>query len=389
MLMAPPRGFPDAEFEARTARAQQCMQHQALDVLLLCSEPEVRYFSGFDSQFWESPTRPWFLLVPAKGKPIAVIPSIGYRGMAATWIDEIHCWDAPQPDDDGVSLLVHVLKRLAVKYARVGLPMGHETQLRMPLQDLLSLQQQLNGVEFVDAVALTRGLRSIKSSAEIEKIRYVCDLMSQSFQALPEFAKTGQSERQICKQLAHHVQCAGADRTPYMIAGSGRGGYHDIIMGPTERILEQEDILIIDTGTVYDGYFCDFDRNYAFTRANNEAQAAYRLVHAALEAGLQAARPGNTASDLFYAMWHVLAASGGALGKVGRLGHGLGMQLTEWPSNMANDHTRLECGMVMTLEPSMTYGDGRLMVQEENIVIRDGEPELLTRRAPAELPIVD
>ncbi len=64
---APPRGFAQAEFEARTARAQRLMAAREIDALLLTTEPELRYFSGFRSQFWESPTRPWFLVVPREG----------------------------------------------------------------------------------------------------------------------------------------------------------------------------------------------------------------------------------------------------------------------------------------------------------------------------------
>ena len=79
----------------------------------------------------------------------------------------------------------------------------------------------------------------------------------------------------------------------------------------------------------------------------------------------------------------------GALGNdVGRLGHGLGMQLTEWPSNTAWDETPLVPGMVMTLEPGMTYAPGKVMVHEENLVIREDGPQLLSRRAAAELPVV-
>ena len=81
---APPRGFGQAEFEARTAKAQARMAAEGLAGLLLMSEPEVRYFSGFLTQFWQSPTRPWFLVLPADGAPIAVIPEIGAGGMATT-----------------------------------------------------------------------------------------------------------------------------------------------------------------------------------------------------------------------------------------------------------------------------------------------------------------
>ena len=75
-------------------------------------------------------------------------------------------------------------------------------------------------------------------------------------------------------------------------------------------------------------------------------------------------------------------------GDVGRLGHGLGMQLTEWPSFAAFDNTVIEENMVLTIEPSLSYGDGRIMVHEENIVVRAEGAELLSERAPSELPVI-
>jgi len=75
-------------------------------------------------------------------------------------------------------------------------------------------------------------------------------------------------------------------------------------------------------------------------------------------------------------------------GDIGRLGHGLGMQLTEQPSHAEFDETVLQENMVLTLEPSLVFGDGLMMVHEENIVIRSNGPELLTRRAAPELPII-
>jgi Xaa-Pro aminopeptidase len=87
-------------------------------------------------------------------------------------------------------------------------------------------------------------------------------------------------------------------------------------------------------------------------------------------------------------MWKILH-QGGALGNdVGRLGHGLGMQLTEGLSNMPGENTELESGMVITIEPGMCFAPGKLMVHEENIVIRDGEAELLSKRAAPEMPVI-
>ena len=87
-------------------------------------------------------------------------------------------------------------------------------------------------------------------------------------------------------------------------------------------------------------------------------------------------------------MWSVLE-KGGALGNsVGRMGHGLGMELTEWPSVMPGDDTLLEPGMVLTIEPGMSFAPGKEMVHEENILITEERARILTSRAPDEMPII-
>ena len=90
--MAPPRGFAYQEFEARTARAQAAMARRGVEGVLLTSEAEIRYFSGFHTLFWQSPTRPWFLYLPASGKPIAIIPEIGAALMRRGWLKDIRTW---------------------------------------------------------------------------------------------------------------------------------------------------------------------------------------------------------------------------------------------------------------------------------------------------------
>ena len=148
---------------------------------------------------------------------------------------------------------------------------------------------------------------------------------------------------------------------------------------------------MLDTGAVWDGYFCDFDRNVAIGVADDDVRRAYAALHAATEAGLAAARPGITAAELHRVMREAIEAAG-AVDSGGRLGHGLGLQLTEWPSLMPGDHTVLREGMVLTLEPGVVVRPGRIpapiMVQEENIVLRADGAELLTTRAPAELPVI-
>ena len=386
--LAPARGFADTEFEARTGRAQRMMHELKIDAMLLTTESQVRYFTGFLTQFWQSPTRPWFLVVPLSGKPIAVIPSIGVAGMHQSWIDDIRSWSSPQPQDDGISLLLSTLQELPRRFGRLGMTLGIESHLRMPARDYRQLENQLNDMELVDCASLMLTLCSNKSAAEVEKIRYVCELASDSFNALPDFAMAGQSERDILRAMRIDLLQRGADHTPYIVSASGQDGYGDIIMGPSDRILDDGDVLIIDTGTVYDGYYCDFDRNFAFGKASDKAKQAYDTVYRSTDAGLAAARPGATTTDLWQAMWTILEAGGARGNDVGRMGHGLGAQLTEWPSLTATDRTPLEAGMVITLEPGMEFEAGKLMVHEENILITDSGAELLSKRAAADLPII-
>jgi len=103
---------------------------------------------------------------------------------------------------------------------------------------------------------------------------------------------------------------------------------------------------------------------------------------------MTAARPGTTCRELFHSMQSVIAEIDVHVGEVFRYGHGLGMQLTEWPSHADFDETVLEKNMVITLEPSLNYGDGLIMVHEENIVVQNGAPRLLSMRAAPELPII-
>ena len=389
MNSAPVRGFPVSEFEQRTERAQRMMRKLEIDAMLLTTEPYVRYFTGFFTQFWLSPTRPWFLLVPLEGKPIAVIPTIGVVGMLDTWIDDVRSWSSPQPGDDGISLLTSAIKELPRKYGRLGAPIGIESHLRMPAMEFDLLKTNLGNTEIVDCALLMLELCNIKSAAEVEKIKYVCELTSDSFNSLPGFAKARDSERDIVKKMRIDLLQRGADHTPFMVSASGQDGYYNIIMGPTDRVLENGDLLIIDTGTLYDGYYCDFDRNFAFGHASDGSKRAYDTVFKSTDAGFAVAKPGNTTSDIWRAMWNVLEAGGAEGNDIGRMGHGLGTQLTEWPSNTATDNTELLPGMVLTLEPGMSYDGGKQMVHEENILITDSGAIMLSKRAAAEPPVID
>ncbi|MEM9044314.1 MAG: Xaa-Pro peptidase family protein [Pseudomonadota bacterium] len=383
--MSLPRGFPDEEYHARLARAQEMLAEADLAALLLTTEPEIRYFTGFLTRFWESPTRPWFLIVPVAGNPVAVIPSIGQALMSQTWITDVRTWTSPNPADDGVSLLADTLSEVA-RSGKVGLPDGSETHLRMPIADLDALKSKV-GCTFAGDAGIMRRLRVIKSVAEIAKIRHSCDIAGRAFSRMAEIARLGVPLEEVFRRFQMLCLDEGADWVPYLAGASDPDGYADVISPATGAPLAMGDVLMLDTGLVWDGYFCDYDRNFAVgTPSPLVADAHARLIDAT-EAGFAAARPGATAADVFHAM-DAIVTGGTGTSEVGRLGHGLGMQLTEWPSFIPEDQTPLLPGMVLTLEPSIEVGQGRFLVHEENIVIGAEGASYLTTPAGRDLPVL-
>ncbi|MDZ7712137.1 MAG: Xaa-Pro peptidase family protein [Rhodovibrio sp.] len=395
----PPRGFDADEYRDRTARAQTLMAEFGVDVMLLTTEPEIRYFTGFLTPFWQSPTRPFFLVLPASGDPIAVVPSIAETTMAATWLTDVRSWPSPRPTDEGLSTLLDALVEVGGARATLGLAMGPETHLRMPIGDFYRLIEALpDRWRTAEAGFILCWLRLIKSPAEVAKIAHVCDMVSAVFADLPEFLHAGVVEREAFRRFKIACLQAGVDDIPYLVGGAGPGGLSDIISPPSDRPLSTGDLFMLDTGCTFDGYWCDFDRTYAIGPPDDAARRAYARLYAATDAGLAAALPGASCAELYHAMAAELGIDADNL--VGRLGHGLGMQLTEWPSIRPDDTTELFPGMVLTLEPSIEVAPGRVpgrvpgrapcsvMVQEENVLITDGAPRLLTRRAPAQLPVL-
>ena len=383
----PERGFAELEFEQRLIQAQKVMKSYKLDGILVTTPQNIRYFTGYDSQFWESPTRPWFVVVPASGKPIAIVPEIGESEFKKTWLDEIKSWPSPRPEDDGISLVKSTLEDLNKTYGQIGAEFGKEMTIRMPVRDLFKLKDSVN-TNIVNGSDAIWDMRIIKTNAEIERIKFICSIASDAYNELPSKLRIGDTEREAVNKLKIDVLNRGADNAPFMPGISGVGGVSQIVCGPSDRILKNGDILFIDTGSTFDGYFCDFNRNYAFGEISSEVERVHETLWLATEAGIKAAVPGATTDEVWLAMNTIIQDAGAIGNNVGRLGHGLGLQLTEPPSHRPGDNTRIVENMVLTIEPVMEYAPGKMIVHEENIAITKDGSRLLTKRAPRQMPII-
>ena len=383
------RGFSTTEFEERLTRARLLMQEKKLEMLLVTSPHNFRYFTGFDSYFWESPTRPWFLLLSLDHDPIAIVPSIGKTALKKTWIKNVKTWQSPNPNDEGITVLQDTILSIQSNQCSIGCEIGMESHLRMSIKDFQKLNTNLKNHSFVDASPLIWKLRMIKSENEISKIKKIISIASNVFDELPKNLQIGQSEIEICNIMKKTLLDLGADHTLYMSCASGPGGYDQIICDPTEKKLQIGDILIIDTGTTLDGYFCDFNRNFSFGKLADSAKMAYDILWLAAEAGMNSAKSGATCADVSNAMLSILQKNGLSSNSVGRMGHGIGLQITEPPSIMSNDSTVLQENMVIAIEPCFEYAPGTMLVHEENILITNNGHERLTSRTPQTIPIIN
>ena len=180
----------------------------------------------------------------------------------------------------------------------------------------------------------------------------------------------------------------GVDNIPYLPVVSGKGGVSQIIGNPTHKLISSGDFLFIDTGATYDGYFCDFDRNYTIGTVSDELKRSNEILWHATEEGIKNLVPGAKTQDVWKKINKKIEDFGFLVRGEGRYGHGVGLQLTEPPSISSFDNAIIQENMVLTIEPSIEYKPGKIIVHEENVFVSNDGPILLTKRAPRELPII-
>ena len=379
--------FPKEEYLKRLDNIHKKLENENIDAIVITSPANFRYFSGLDSNFWESPTRPWFLIISKNGKIKALVPSIGLSAIESTFIKDIEVWQSPNPKDEGTSLLKKIIKTFP-KNSNIGFELGMETYLRMSIKEFLKIKKDLQEYNFIDSTNIVWSLRKIKSDLEIKNIEKVCSITSKVFNNLINKISLGMSEREIATIFKKDLINNGVDYIMYLSCASGINGYNQIICNPSEKKIGDGDILIIDTGSTLNGYYCDFDRNFGFGNINQKSLDAYNKLWNATEKTLEIIKPGISCKEVYESLSKNLF-SRNVKSSVGRMGHGFGLQLTEPPSIMIDDNTILEKNMILALEPSIEIENDLMLVHEENILITQNGNRLLTSRTPKELPVIN
>jgi Xaa-Pro aminopeptidase len=230
------------------------------------------------------------------------------------------------------------------------------------------------GLELVPRKGLVERLRAVKDEGELEVLRRACAITDRMFERLvSEVRFVGRPERDVAWDIRRLFHEEGGDEPAFeSIVGSGPRGAlpHS---SPGDRVIEEGELVVIDTGCRVGGYVSDYTRTLATGHLDFEMREAYTVVLAAQQAGLEAIRSGMTGVEADAAARDTIEASDFA-GTFGHgLGHGLGLEVHESPRLSTESPDTLAVGNVVTVEPGV-YLPGRfgIRIEDDVVVTEDG-----------------
>ena len=202
--------FTREEYVTRHARAIEHMYAKKLSALFITSDRNLYYLSGHQPfQPWQSTTRPTLLIVPLEGTPVLISHDV-WHGAATrdSWIDDVRGYS--ELDGVPVDMIASVVHEVGLADARIGVELGVEQRMGMPVSDFLALQQELPQVEWIDAADVLWQLRLIKSKSEIDCIRAACSAVANAFRTVFPTLRSGLTQEEVVHMLDMAVCSAGA-----------------------------------------------------------------------------------------------------------------------------------------------------------------------------------
>jgi Xaa-Pro dipeptidase len=352
------------------------MEENEVDALLITGEENYTYFSGHQTLAPnDTYSRPMLLLLPRERDPVIISPSIYANPISRiSWIKDVRKHN--QMGTAPIELVGSVLKDLGLDAARIGMELGHDLRLGMPVGDFLRMRENVAEVEFVDGTDILWKLRMLKSPEEIECLEQSCQITSSAYEMFFGDTRESMSELEAASLIKTHMMQKGAEIPRIFAFVSGPD-----MMSPrdaTNRILIEGDFVWFDGGCTCKGYWSDFSRGGVIGSATETQRKTYELIHQMTMRCVDMVKPGIRPEEIVSFCDNEFRKAGLRLEtSVGRIGHGVGLKVSEPPSIANYDKTTIEAGMVLALEPGIETKEG-IFIVEENIAVGADKCRLLT-----------
>ncbi len=384
------RYTPEDEINKRILKLQRSLVQNDLDGALILHKTDLFYFSGNIQQA--------HLFVPVSGDPILMVRKSYPRALQESAIKTIVSITSP-------GQISAILQRNG--YTRIK-RLGLELDV-LPVNLFFRYQQLFPETNLVDISQALRMFRAVKSDYELHLIRKAARLSDQVFGYVPEVLKEGMTEIELAgkiesfaRKLGHqgiirmrmwgnelfygHLMSGPSAATPsYLASPTGGSGISPAIaQGPGDKPIQGHEPVLIDYVFVFQGYIADSTRIFALKGLPDELHKAHAAMLELQTLLKKMTLPGTTAEAIYRTACDWSAESGyrdyfmgGDEERVRFVGHGVGLELDEYPFLAEGQQTKLCEGMTIALEPKLIFpGKGVVGIENTHVMTATGLEQL-------------
>lgn len=359
----------------RLAQYAEIAVQLGVDAVALVPGPN---FTRAIGQAFMSNERPFVVVIPAKGRPAALVPNLELGSWAEIGFDgAVFDWRDQTGYDDAFAAMNQFLgiQSLAVEGQVMRVFIHHAFLAAKP------------DLEIIDAEREISALRMIKTDDDVAALRKAIDISERALATTIATVKAGQTEKQVEHVLIKSLFAEGADGLsfpPIVVAGPHTAMPH---AHASNTILQKGDTLLFDFGARKDGFAADVTRTFFLGEPSDEQRAVYDAVLRANLIGHSVTKAGVTAHDIDDAVTSYLESTPFADRIKTKTGHGLGREVHEAPYIMRGNHMVLPAGTVYTNEPGLyEIGNFGVRIEDDVLITEDGCISLTT--FPKELTIL-
>ncbi|MFC1821622.1 M24 family metallopeptidase [Thermodesulfobacteriota bacterium] len=359
---------PATEIRQRTARIQDQMKNSGIDGLFIMQRRDLFYFSGTAQN--------GYLYIPVEGEPLLIIKKYMPRALEETSIKQVVELQSVKE----IPSLIHDF------YGRLPNVLCFEFDV-LPVNEFNFYRQIFSEQEHVDGSPLIHKIRMIKSGWEIEQMERTAELSRKTFEHMRTAMQPGLKEIEFggiyetfSRKMGHSGQIMVRDWQmvvfPWHVLSGKSGGMVGCIDAPMTgegtsaafpygggpKLLAANEPILIDFGTVLNGYHLDETRMFAIGSMPEKAMKACKVAIEIHDEILDKLKPGMTVGELFETSVNkakLLGYSDTYLGppdhKVSFVGHGVGLELIEHPIIAKGKQDILVPGMTLALEPKIVF----------------------------------